>query len=159
VRFLIEVETAQCLPGGVADDEALGVLLDRPSRGACRRRCARRRMESPSTDRTPLSSGRRFSRGRSHCASVNAWRAAAGRVFVKQRAAAPQAENRFGEVMGTTAAAPRREDRPSEVIWLSVGRPRGLSVRRQINAASIRCLGLGDTCQRQRKAGRQAQPH
>jgi hypothetical protein len=60
---------------------------------------------------------------------VNAWRAAAGRVFVKQRAAAPQAENRFGEVMGTTAAAPRRENRPSEVIWPSVGRPRDSSVR------------------------------
>jgi hypothetical protein len=60
---------------------------------------------------------------------VNAWRAAAGRVFVKQRAAAPQAENRFGEVMGTTAAALRRENRPSEVIWPSVGRPRDSSVR------------------------------
>jgi hypothetical protein len=30
VRFLIEVEIAQCLPGSVADVEAFGVLLDRP---------------------------------------------------------------------------------------------------------------------------------
>ena len=56
---------------------------------------------------------------------VNAWRAAAGRAFVKQSGAAPQAENRFGEVMGLTAAAPQPENRPSEVIRPSVGRPRG----------------------------------
>ena len=56
---------------------------------------------------------------------VNAWRAAAGRAFVKQSAAAPQAENRFGEVMGPTAAAPQPASRPSEVIRPSVGRPRG----------------------------------
>ena len=43
---------------------------------------------------------------------VNAWRAAAGRIFVKQPAAAPQPENR-----------------PSEVIRPSVGRPRGSSIR------------------------------
>ena len=35
----------------------------------------------------------------------DAWRAAAGRVFVKQPAAAPQAENRFSEVMWPTDRA------------------------------------------------------
>jgi hypothetical protein len=38
---------------------------------------------------------------------VNAWRAAAGRAFVRQSAAAPQAENRFSEVMAPTAARRR----------------------------------------------------
>ena len=60
---------------------------------------------------------------------VNAWRAAAGRVFVNQSAAAPQAEKRFSEVMGPTAASPQTENRPSEVIRPSVGRPRGSSVQ------------------------------
>jgi hypothetical protein len=43
---------------------------------------------------------------------ANAWRAAAGRAFVKQSAAEPQPENQ-----------------PSEVIRPSVGRPRGSSVQ------------------------------
>jgi len=60
---------------------------------------------------------------------VNARRAAASRLFVKQPAAAPQAENRFSDVMGPTAAAPQPENRPSEVIRPSGGRPRGSSVR------------------------------
>ncbi|HET6169971.1 MAG TPA: hypothetical protein VFE01_07315 [Terracidiphilus sp.] len=52
---------------------------------------------------------------------VNAWRSAAGRALVKQSAAAPQAENRFGEVMGPTAAAPQPASRPSEVITALAG--------------------------------------
>src|SRR5271167_3414866 len=46
---------------------------------------------------------------------VNAWRAAAGRLLVKQSAAATEAEDRFSEVTGPIAAAPQTENRPSEV--------------------------------------------